>query len=172
MTRFDPDFTQVSAGIKVFPRGEYELTVTGVKPILYFKKDKDGDLTDEEVAGCQVNIEMVGRLQNDGQLDSTDKGESVVPLRLYVHSEKAWGMTKGQVMAIMGYTREEEEAFNADSANSDYVVDGDPESDEDAELGASWQALVGQRFRATLDKRTYKGREQQEIGSLTPANVL
>ena len=164
-TRFAPDFTQVSAGMKIFPRGEYELSVTKVKPIAYFKKDEDGEPTEDFVSGCQVNVEMVGRLLNDGSLDRSDEGESVVPLRLYVHNEKGWGMTKSSIMAILGYTRDEEESFNGDAADSDYSVDG--EGDE-ATLGSSWDTLTGQHFIITLDKRIYKGREQQDTGSLSP----
>ena len=164
-TRFAPDFTQVSAGMKIFARGEYELSVTKVKAIGYFKKDEDGEPTDIFVAGCQVNVEMVGRLQNDGQLFRDEAGESVVPLRLYVHNEKGWGMTKSAIMAIMGYTRDEEESFNADHADADFSVDG--EGDE-ATLGSSWDALTGQHFIITLDKRIFKGREQQDTGALSP----
>ena len=105
-TRFAPDFTQVSAGMKIFPRGEYELTVTKVKPIAYFKKDEDGEPTDVFVSGCQVNVEMVGRLLNDGSLDRADDGESVVRLRLSVHNEQGWCMTKSSILAILGYTRD------------------------------------------------------------------
>ena len=168
MTRFAPDFTQVSAGIKIFPRGEYELKVTGTKPISYFKRDKEGEETEEVVAGCQVNIEMIGRFQNDGQLDNTDQGETVVPLRLYVHSEKAWGMTKGSIMSITGYTRDEEEAFNADFQDSDFSLEG---MGDEAVLGDDWEKLVGHHFVATLDKRTWKGREQQDVGTLTPVKT-
>ena len=164
-TRFAPDFAQVSAGMKIFPRGEYELTVTKVKPIAYYKKDEDGEATDTLAAGCQVNVEMVGRLLNDGQLARDDEGESVVPLRLYVHNEKGWGMTKSSIMAILGFTRDEEEAFNADHADSDFSVEG--EGDE-AVLGSTWSSLTGQHFIVTLDKRMYKGREQQDTGSLSP----
>ena len=168
MTRFAPDFTQVSAGIKVFPRGEYELSVTGVKALSYYKRDDDGNDTDVQVAGCQVNIQMIGRYKNDGQLDREDEGETVAPSRLYVHSEKAWGMTKGAIMSIMGYTRDEEESFNADYTNSDFSVEG---IGDEAVLGGDWNKLVGQHFIATLDKRTYKGREQQDVGTLTPVRT-
>ena len=157
MPRFAPDFTQVSAGMKIFPRGDYELSVTGVKPLAYYKTDDDGEPTDDFVAGCQVNIEMVGKIGNDGQLDREDAGESVVPIRLYVHTEKAWGMTKGSIMALLGYTREEEEQFNADFADADFAVEG--EGDE-AELGDSWNRLVGQHVTAQLSKRMFRKREQ------------
>ena len=164
-TRFAPDFTQVSAGMKIFARGEYELTVTKVKPLAYYKRDEDGELTDTFISGCQVNVEMVGRLQNDGTLDRTDEGESVVPLRLYVHNQKGWGMTKSAIMAILGFTLEEEEAFNADHKEDDFSVDG--EGDE-ATLGSAWSSLTGQHVIVRLDTRMFKNRPQQDTGALTP----
>lgn len=165
-TRFAPDFTQVSAGMKIFPRGDYELSASGVKAIGYYKKDKDGEPTEEFISGCQVNVEMVGRIGNDGQLDRADEGESVAPLRLYVHSKKAWGMTKGSIMALLGYTREEEQQFNEMlGTDADFSVEG--EGDE-ATLGGSWGRLTGQHFTAQLSTRMWQQREQQDIGTLMP----
>lgn len=167
--RFAPDFTQVSAGMKIFPRGDYELAVTGVKPLAYYKVDDEGEVTEDFVAGCQVNIEMVGRIGNDGQLDREDAGESVAPARLYVHSEKAWGMTKGSIMAILGYTRDEEKQFNTEvGAGADFAVEG--EGDE-ATLGDSWNRLVGQHFTAQLSKRMFRKREQQDMSALSPVRT-
>ena len=166
MTRFAPDFTKVSAGMKIFPRGDYELKVTKTKPIYYEKKDDEGDETGEFVAACQVNVEMVGQVGNDGQLDRKDEGESVAPLKLYIHSQKAWGMTKGMIMAILGYTSEEEKDFNAAMADTDFSVEAG--EGEEAVLGGSWARLEGQHFVGRLDKRSYKGREQQDVGTLQP----
>jgi len=169
MPRFAPDFTQVSAGMKIFPRGDYELKVTGVKPIAYYKEDEEGEVTEDFVGGCQINVEMVGRIGNDNQLDRDDEGEAVVPLRLYTHTEKAWGMTKGSIMAIMGYKRDDEAVFNSDFGEADFSLEG--ESAEDAVLGADWNRLEGQHFVATLNKRMFRNREQQAVGTLQPVSA-
>ena len=168
MPRFAPAFTKVSSGMKIFPRGDYELAVTGTKPIAYYKTDEDGDVTEDFVGGCQVNLEMVGRIGNDGEIDQEDKGEAVVPIRLYTHTEKAWGMTKGSIMSIMGYKRDDEDQFNEDFGEADFSLEG--ESAEDAQLGSDWSRLEGQHFVATLNKRAYKGREQQDVGTLQPVS--
>ena len=111
---------------------------------------------------------MVGRIGNDGQLDREDEGEAVVPIRLYTHTEKAWGMTKGSIMAIMGYKRDDEDQFNEDFGEADFSLEG--ESAEDAVLGTDWKRLEGQHFVLPLNKRMYKGREQQDTGTPQPVS--
>lgn len=159
--RFTPDLAKTKAGMRVFERGDYELVVSGVKPLAY-TRESDG----KEIAGCQVNLQMGGLVQNDGSLDTTDKDENVTPLRLYVHTEDAWPITKRFVMACLGYTLEQEDEFNADlAATVDLSVDGEGES---AVLGGGWKRLVGTRFLCTLNKEKYEGRDQQRHEGFLP----
>ena len=66
------------------------------------------------------------------------------------------------------YKRDDEEQFNKDFGETDFSLEG--EGADDAKLGADWGRLEGQHFVATLNKRAYKGREQQDVGTLQPVS--
>jgi hypothetical protein len=158
--RFAPDLSGTKAGLTIYDRGEYEVKITGVKPISYEKDDGT------PVAGGQVNLEMVGLVQNDGSLDRELEGESVAPVRLYVHTEKSWPITKRFFMAALGYSVDEEEQFNEEVARElDISVEGDG---DEAILGSGWERLVGKRLLVTLNKRIWQGREQQDHVNFMP----
>lgn len=163
MTRFQPDLGKTKAGMPVYERGEYEVKILGVKPI-YYVKEEEGT----EVAGASLSLEMVGRVQNDGTLDRELEGETVAPLRLYVHSEKAWPITKRAIMAALGYTLDDEDTFNNDLAATLDVGVEPGEGDEEATLGSGWSRLTGQRMLMTLNKRKWQGREQQQHEGFMP----
>jgi len=171
--RFAPDFADVSASLKVFDRGDYEVKTTAVDPFAYIKSDeKKGEYV---VCGASLKLEMVGKLGHDGSIiSSDDEGESVVPLRLYMHSRKGWGFTKGIIMSLMGYVADREEEFNAIVGDLDFGLtpQGEEPDDEGAwsvvEAGAAWQQLVGVRNHVTLSKRIYEEREQQEMKNWRP----
>lgn len=162
-TRFQPDLGGVKAGMTIFDRGEYELKISAVKPIFYYNEDKGYD-----VAGGQVNLEMVGKVMNDGKLDRTEEGESVVPNKLYVHSTKAIPMVKQFFMAALGYPMDEEDKFNKEVASSLDISVTPGEEGEEATLGSGWARLVGQRVLCTLDKSMYDGRERQDHKAFMP----
>jgi hypothetical protein len=163
MTRFQPDLGGVKAGMPVYDRGDYELKISAVKPIFYYNEEKGYD-----VAGAQVNLEMVGKMLADGSMDRTEEGESVAPNRLYVHSQKAIPMVKQFFMAALGYPLEDEDKFNKEvAANLDISVTPGEEGEE-ATLGTGWARLTGQRILCTLDKRVHDGREQQDHKAFMP----
>jgi hypothetical protein len=162
--RFAPDLAKTKAGMRVFERGDYELKVSGLKPIAY-TRESDG----KEIAGCQINLQVCGLVLNDGSLDKTDEGESVAPIRLYVHTEDAWPISKRFAMACLGYSLEQEDEFDDSHAETlDLSVDGEG---DDAVLGEGWKRLEGKRFLCTLSKRKYEGREQQDHGGFLPITV-
>lgn len=166
-TRFEPDFTEVTSTIKIWPRADYELKINGAKPFAYTREEDE-----QLVAGVTYNFELVGRIGNDGSLDTTDEGEICVPARLYVHSKKGWGFTKGVLMAFMGYDAEHEEEFNKAIAELDFTLDPGDADDEgefnEVEAGGGWQEPVGSRVRVTLDKGMYNEREQQVFKAWRP----
>ena len=167
MTRFDPDFTEVTSTIKIWPRADYELKITGAKPFAYEREDDQ-----QLVAGVTFNFEMAGVLGKDGSLDDTNAGEVVVPARLYVHSKKGWGFTKGVLMAFMGYDADHEDEFNAVIAEMDFSLDPGEQDDEgeytEIVAGTGWNEPVGARVRVTLDKGMYNEREQQIFKAWRP----
>ena len=171
MNRFAPDFAEVKAGLKIYDRGEYEVKVTGVDGFAYVR-DKDK----VTVVGVKYKLEMVGKLGNDGTIfDDTDAGESVVPMKLYIHSKKGWGFTKQTLMALFGYTDEQEDDFNEAIEGYDFGVEPtDDEPDEEGafevEIGGSWKEPVGGRIHVTLKKGIWEERPTQEFVAIRPAS--
>ena len=168
--RFAPDLSGVKAGMPIYERGEYEVVISDVKPI-YYNRESDG----KTIAGAQVNLEMAGRVENDGTVNpnfgpdgDSVAGEPVAPNRLYVHSQKALGLVKQFIMFSLGYAIDEEDAFNADIGGDLDISVFKPVDAEEATLGSGWDRLVGKRLRVTLDKRLYDGREQQDHKAFMP----
>lgn len=168
MPRFDPDFTKVDASIPIHDKGLYELKVTKVTPFAYIKEEDNA-----EVAGVRLSMEVVGVLDSKGKLNRDSAGRQVVPQRLYVHTEKAWGMAKQTAMAIAGYARDDEDNANEKFfAKNEFFVDG---LDDDVTCGSGWLTLDGRHVRVYLDKGmdTYEGRtrEVQNFQNWMPAKA-
>ena len=162
MTRFAPDLAKVKAGLRTLSAGEWELIIGKPQPIYYVKED-----TGKEVAGCRVSFTIEGEIKADGSLDEEFKGDGVFGIRLYVHSEKAFGMTKQFLLAAFGYSIDEEDQANEDIfADSDFSVDVD--DDENGVLGEGWFALEGNRVRATASTSIYNDRESQDWKAFVP----
>lgn len=165
--RFEPDMEKARASTRIFERGDYELKVEEPQPMLY-KKD-NGDV----VAGVRFPLTMVGRITADGNIEEEgdwgEAGEDVSPARYYVHTDAAWPMAKRFVMAAMGYSLDEEDEFNEEFVSEhSFAIDGDPDSEEEPELGSAWKQVEGQHVWMTLDKDTYQGRQTQDHSSPVP----
>ena len=94
-------------------------------------------------------------------------GEQVSPISLWVHTPKAFGMTKQFILAALGYTiREEKQANEEYFDDADFSIDVD--DDENTIGGASWEDLVGKSLRMTADIGEWNGNEQQEYRSYQP----
>lgn len=164
--RFEPDLTKARASIRVFDADDYEVVVGEPTGMLY-ERDDDGVV----VVGVRFPLEMVGRIKPDGSLDREFEGEQVSPARMYVHTDKAWPMTKRFVMAAAGFSLEEEDLFDEEWLSQyDPSIDGDPYSEEDPELGDAWTELEGQHVQVSLGKDLYEGRETQTHGGWQPAS--
>lgn len=160
MPRFTPDLDETRATTRVFDPCEAEMKITGVQGVLYMKEE-DGD--EWPVAGVRCQYEHVGRIQDDGSLDTEHEGEDMAPDTHYIHSEGALPFTKRFLMAAYGFTREEEEEFDDFLEERDFSLDGDPESDEDPEIGDGWKELEGLRVAADVDIRAVEDEETGEV---------
>jgi hypothetical protein len=164
--RFTPDLSKVRASIRIFDRGDYRLKITKSEPFINEAKTDDKG-NEKQTAGCRYSLEMVGKLNARGEVEPEFEGEAVTPNRCYVHSEGGWSMTKQFLMAALGYSRDEEDKFDAEwAANADLKIEGEP---EEVEAGNSWEAPVGKLVDVTLNKRIYEGREQQDFNGWSPA---
>lgn len=162
MTRFEPNLAKAHAGFPMLPRGEYEFTITKATP--FYRVKDDGS----ENGGCRVGLRMDGAINADGSMNAgvEDAGEQVSTLSLWIHTPKAFGMTKQFIMAALGYTiREEKKANKEYFEEADFSVD----VEEDQVVGgASWQDLVGKTLRMTADIGVWQGNDQQEYKSYQP----
>lgn len=165
MPRFTPDLTKARANVRIFDRGDYEIKVTKATPFINEGEDDKGNA--KTSAGCYYSLEMVGKLDESGNPTEEFRGEFMFPQKCYVHTDKAWGMTKQFLMAALGYARDEEDKFDAEWASkADLSLDGDA---DEVVAGKSWEDPVGKHVRVTLDKRLYQGNEQQDFRGWTPA---
>lgn len=151
-------------------RGEYEFEITNVKPF-YRVKDDGG-----ESAGVTVSLKCTGKVGSDGELvTSKDEfpaaGEQVNPNRLYIHTPKAFGMTKQFIMAALGYPIKDEKVANEEYFDdADFSIDVDDSDPDDVQViaGGSWDDLVGKSLRMTADLRVWQGNDQQDYRSFSP----
>jgi len=144
-------------------RGEYEFLITKQK-CFYRVKDDGG-----ENGGCRVSLKVTGMVASDGSLTQDFEGadEMVSPLTLWIHTPKAFGMTKQFIMAALGYPIKEEKKANSEYfEDADFSVDTDDE--DNAIPGASWDDLVGKSLRMTADIGVWQGNDQQEYRSYQP----
>lgn len=154
--RFEPDLTKTRASTRIFDRGEYELEITGLRPVQFggdnyiYTRESDGEV----VAGVATTFKMVGRVQPDGSLDREFEGEDVSSDRHYIHTEGSYPFTKRFLMAAAGFSREEEDAFDEEWASDNPIfIDGEPDDPDSQELGPGWEAIVGLHVVASLDQR-------------------
>lgn len=165
--RFDPDLSKAHAGFPILERGEYQIEITGVKG--YYRIKDNG----EPSAGVRLGVMCVGIRSADGSLDTSieSAGEQISPHMLWVHTKKAYGMTKQVILAAMGYALDEERKANDEYFDgSDFsfeVDDSDPENVEIA-LGDSWDNLVGKPINVTADVRIWEGKPQQDYRAFSP----
>jgi hypothetical protein len=170
MARFQPNLKDAHAGFPMLPRGEYEFEITNVHP--FFRVKDDGG----ESAGCTISLKVVGQVAADGSLE-TDKAEfpsadeQVNPNRVYIHTPKAFGMTKQFIMAAMGYPVRDEKVANEEYFDdADFSIDVNDDDPDNIEViaGGSWDDLVGKTLRMTADVRMWQGNEQQDYRSFSP----
>ncbi len=165
--RFDPDFTKVHAGFPILERGEYQLEITSIKG--YFRIKDNGDPS----AGVRLGLKCIGLRTSDGDLDTSIDAadEQISPHMLWIHTKKAYGMTKQVILAAMGYALDQEKASNEDFfEGSDFsfeIDDSDPDEVIIA-IGDSWSSLVGQVINVTADVRTWEGKLQQDYRAFAP----
>lgn len=169
MPRFTPDMTKARSSVRIFDRGLYMLNVTSAKPFIY-ERERDGAV----VAGVKYGFKMVGKIGNNNELTDEFEGEAVSPNSVYIHTEGAWGMAKGFIMACAGYSSNQEDEFDSEWVpEHDFTLEGDPEDQpEDYEVGDAWTFPVGKNVVAFMDKRMYEGNAQQNVANFSPASDI
>jgi hypothetical protein len=162
---FTPDFADVKAGFRTLDRGEYELILGQPKGFSYVKDDGT------HVVGVRFPTNCAAQVMSDGSLDDKYEGDSVSPIRLYLHTEGAFRMTKQFLLAACGYSISEEDAADEEFfSDADFSVDVDDEDEENHEvtLGAAWDGLKGNRVRVTADIQMYNDKPSQNWQTWLP----
>lgn len=144
MPRYTPDLTKVQAGMVMLPKGDFEFAVKEVKTFQRTSKDQNTQ-EEKEVYGIQYNLEVAGGS------DESFVGKTI-PLMIYAHAgDVALGIGKRFVMASLGFSINDEAAFNEKYADGDWSFDTEAQ-----EVGDMWSSVVGTRVAATTDQKADK----------------
>ena len=166
MGRFNPDLANVRAGFRPLDSGEWELALGKPKPIFYFKEGEDGK-EGHDVAGALIPMSVVAQIKSDGSLDDEFEGDGVAPMRLYIHTDKAFGMTKQFLLAALGFRIDEEDIAN-DEVFSVAEFDLNVDDDDEATLTDGWDLLESKRVRVTASTGIFNDRPSQNYSSYVP----
>ena len=163
---FQPDFADIKAGFRTLDRGEYELLLGAPKGFAYTKDDGT------EVSGVRVPVNVVGQVMSDGSIDDKYEGDSVSPIRLYLHTEGAFRMTKQFLLAANGYEISDEDTADSEFfKGADFGFEVNEESEDerpDVTLGAAWGLLKGNHVRVTADIQMYNDKPSQNWQTWLP----
>lgn len=179
MPRLSPDMTDVSANIKIYDKGDYEIAV---KSVFGFANDGTNGFN----YGVAVQHVIVGKYDSKGNLDKSDEGNQVENVRLFVHTKDAMRMSKRYLMAAFGFNKKEEDEFNEWYKSQDWHVDAEKDDNDRYvidSIGDGWKKLVDHHVKVRLDKTIYEpvdrdtgektGEqiEQQKFGTWSPVSV-
>ena len=191
MPVMEPDFdwTDVQASVPIHKKGEYELTITGVRGSAWFKRDKAGNPTTDVTKVVKLRPCIVGVYNSNGKLLSEQDGKTIKDARceeinFWIHSDGGRMMSKKQMMAICGYNSfdgKDEDKFNEFLKTSKLNLSSKIEESESGDglvlvLGDGWEKLlVGKNVRANMEPETRKieGRDdvvQQNYTRLSSVN--
>ena len=146
---FTPEFSTVDANIPMF-EGRAQVQITKRTPFHKSGKVVDGNVKTND--GVQVNLEIVGLYDDEGELDTAKKGKTVSPYKVWLHTEGGWGFAKPFMMAAGGYRRNEEAKANEKLfQKNDWTCVGELDAAaETFEVGSGWDLLVGKVVDVTL----------------------
>ncbi len=188
--RMDADFDWggVPLNAPIYPKGDYELEITGVRGAAWQKTDKHGNPM-HIVEKIALICKMVGVVDSKGKLKKEQDGKDIAgkpveDFNLWTHSEGGRKSAKGSMMAILGYNPREladEEKFIQFLKDNTPDLSFESKENEAGDgyvliLGDSWEQLfVGKNVRCSMEPgvRQREGADdvpQQEMGFLSPVN--
>lgn len=165
MPRFTPDFSSVDASIPTYPKGRYQVKVTGHTP--FARENRDGKF----ISGVRYNLEMIGQYDSKGKLQRKGfEGRSVASNTLWTHTDRAFGINKQFLMAAAGFQRDEEEEANEKFfTKHDWDFAAEPGDEGDAvELGGGWDQPIDSIVDVNMDIDVYEGNENQSFSGWSP----
>jgi len=139
MPRFTPNLSNVSAGIPLLDRGEYEFLVGESKPFIRVT-EKDG------VAKTLWGVVTSLKVTSEGAFK-----DKTIPWQMFMHTDASQPMIKQFLMAVYGFNKNNEADFNVKFNEDDYIVDT-----EDNILGDVWTGIAGKYVRANVVQKANK----------------
>ena len=190
MPTMEADFSwgDVQASTPIHPKGEYELTIVGVRGSAWPKRDKAGNTTGEVVKVIRFRPRIVGVYNSEGKLKTELNGKEIKDkacenISLWVHSEGGLGMSKRHMMAVLGYNSADEvEEKKFDRFLKDAGVDLSFRHEENEagdgyvlHIGEGWEKLfVGKNVRVQMEPETRKqeGKEDRISQNFTRLSAV
>lgn len=177
MPKFEPDFENTSVSTLILGKGLVEVAFGKPFGFANYKKDEDGNTTEDVSAGVRIPLKVVGRVRSDGSVDTEVDyaGEQISMASFWLHNQGSVKSTKRALMGIFGFSQKEEDEFNAWYKSQDFSVDtGDEDEDgkfSNVTIGEGWKQLDGMHAIVNLDKSINKrtDEEQQDFKSWKPA---
>ena len=187
----EPDFDwgDVQASTPIYKKGEYELSITGVRGSAWYKKDKAGNPTTEITKVVKLRPRIVGVYNSEGKLSSEQEGKTIKDgqceeINLWLHSEGGLKMSKKQMMSVCGYNpndEADEKKFNEWLKSAKLNLGTKVEENESGDglvltIGDGWEKLlVGKNVKANMEPETreVEGRDpivQQNYTRLSSVN--
>ena len=175
----EPDFDwgDVQASVPIHKKGEYELTITGIRGSAWYKRDKAGNPTTDITKVIKVRPRIVGVYNSEGKLSTVQDGKEIKDaqcgeINLWVHTEGGREMSKRQMMAVCGYNpfdEADERKFNEWLKSSKLNLGNKVEESESGDglvltIGDGWEKLlVGKNVKANMEPETRKVEGRDDI---------
>lgn len=191
MPTMEADFNwgDVEASTPIHPKGDYELTIVGVRGAAWPKTDKAGNTTGVVVERISFRPRIVGVYNSEGKLKSELNGKEIRDkgcegIAIWLHSSGGREMGKRTMMAILGYNPQEEveeKKFNKFLKDSGVDLGWKHEENEAGDgyvltIGEGYEKLfVGKSVRVQMEPetRTVEGKEprtSQNYMRISPVN--
>ena len=175
----EPDFDwgDVQTSTPIYKKGEYELTITGVRGSAWYKRDKAGNPTTNITKVVKLRPRIVGVYNSDGKLLTEQDGKIIKDsqceeINFWLHSEGGRKMSKSQMQSICGYNpfdEADEEKFNEFLKDSKLNLSSKVAENESGEgliltIGDGWKTLlVGKNVRANMEPETRKQEGRDDV---------
>lgn len=150
MPRYDFDPSKISSTITVLPKDDYEFVVGEPKPFIYQVKSTGADKYGVRFPLTVAEGPATGKRVFFSADQDSDIGRQV---------------SKAFMMAACGYgrTEDEENRYNAETADKDFSFDTDTSM-----VGDGWRMAMGQRVVCSLDINVDKqdaSKQYQKFGT-------
>lgn len=141
MSRYPVPSNTATVGFLVLDKDDYEFVIGDAKTFITLDKETN----EPRNWGVGFNLTVSGGPQD---------GKSLGQVRFYLHNEGSVRMTKGFLMAALGYTSSQSDEAEFNETYPDIGIDPD-----DNTMADVYTRCVGNRIRASVDVKPNPKRE-------------